>query len=454
MAESRRTRGRLRARAERSAFTRHIYLPAHEFIRIEWVGSALLLASALLALAIANSPLGDAFHHLWESYIALDFGIFEIRETLHHWINDGLMAVFFFVVGLEIKRELLHGNLSDPRRAAFPALVAVGGMVVPAAIYVAVNPGGPAAAGWGVPMATDIAFALGVLGLLGRRIPSELRLFLLALAIVDDLGAILVIAVFYTASINLQALALAGLFVVVVLALQRAGVRAVSAYVLVGFLLWAAVLESGVHATLAGVVLAALTPSRPEIDPKGFGDTAEGLLKRARTAVAEDRHDEVQATLGELEELAIETESPLERMERLCHPWSSFVVLPVFALANAGVSLSSEAITGAAASPITIGVALGLLVGKVVGVTGFAWLVVKAGIATLPAGVTWRHVTGAGLLAGIGFTVALFIAQLAFTDPAMVEEAKIGILGASLIAGVGGYLLLRFGSPSAGPAST
>jgi len=222
----------------------------------------------------------------------------------------------------------------------------------------------------------------------------------------------------------------------------------------VAFLLWAAVLESGVHATLAGVVLGALTPSRPEVDPESFGETAEALLKRARTAVAENRHDEVQASLGELEELTIETESPLERMERLCHPWSSYLVLPLFALANAGVSLSGEAISGALASPVTLGVALGLLIGKVVGVTAVAWLVVKVGIASLPAAVTWRHVTGAGMLAGIGFTVALFIAQLAFSDPVMVEEAKIGILAASLVAGIGGYLLLRLGRAVPDPAST
>jgi len=450
MAESRRTRGRLHVRAEKSVFTRRFYLPAYEFIRIEWVGSALLLAAAVLALALANSPWSEAFHHLWETYLTLDLGVLQVRETLHHWINDGLMAVFFFVVGLEIKREVLHGKLSDPRQAALPGLVAVGGMVVPALIYWGMNPGGPAAAGWGVPMATDIAFALGVLGLLGRRVPSELRLFLLALAIVDDLGAILVIAVFYTSGLDLQALGIAGVLVIGIIVMQRAGVRAVGAYALVAFLLWVAVLQSGVHATLAGVVLGALTPSVPRIKTEDFQEAGEALLTRMRNAVAEGRHDEVEAALGTLEELTTETEAPLERMERLCHPWSSYVVLPLFALANAGVSLSGEAVAGAVSSPVTLGVVLGLLLGKVVGVTGGAWLVVKTGLTTLPRGVSWKHVTGAGLLAGIGFTVALFIAQLAFVDPVMVEEAKIGILTASVVAGIGGYLLLRFGTPGSG----
>jgi NhaA family Na+:H+ antiporter len=236
--------------------------------------------------------------------------------------------------------------------------------------------------------------------------------------------------------------------------MQRAGVRAVGAYAVVAFLLWAAVLESGIHATLAGVVLGALTPSKADVDPETFGETAEALLKRARRAATEHRHDEMQASLGELEELTIETESPLERMERLCHPWSAFLVLPLFALANAGVSLSGEAISGALASPVTLGVALGLLIGKALGVTVVAWLVVKVGIASLPTGVTWTQVTGAGLLAGIGFTVALFIAQLAFADPVMVEEAKIGILAASLVAGIGGYILLRFGTAKPDPEST
>jgi NhaA family Na+:H+ antiporter len=453
MAESRRTRGRLAARAERSAFTRRFYLPAHEFVRIEWVGSALLLAAAVVALVLANSAWSEGYHHLWETYITLDLGVFEVRETLHHWINDGLMAVFFFVVGLEIKREILHGNLSDPRQAALPALVALGGMIVPALIYVAVNPSGPALAGWGVPMATDIAFALGVLGLLGRRVPSALRLFLLALAIVDDLGAILVIAVFYTSTLDLQALGIAGCLVIVVLGMQRAGVRAVGAYAIVAFLLWAAVLESGVHATLAGVVLGALTPAVARVRTEDFGEAGGALLTRMRDAAAEGRHDEVEATLGTLEELTTETESPLERMERLCHPWSAFFVLPLFALANAGVSLSGEVLAGAVSSPVTLGIFLGLLVGKVVGVTGVSWLVVKTGVTTLPPGVSWRHVTGVGLLAGIGFTVALFIAQLAFVDPAMVEEAKIGILAASVVAGFLGYAFLGFGSKSPAVAS-
>ena len=442
-----RTRGGLEVRAGRVDFTRRVYLPVQEFIQTEWIGSVLLLAAAVLAVLWANSPWADAYHHLWETELGVDLALFSLREDLHHWVNDGLMAVFFFVVGLEIKRELLRGNLSTPRAAAFPAVAALGGMVVPAAVYLALNPALPGARGWAIPMATDIAFALGVLGLLGRRAPTELRVFVLALAVVDDLGAIVVIALFYTDQVAPGALATAAVLLAVLVAMRTLGVRAVLAYALVGFLFWAAVLESGVHATLAGVILAALTPARALVAPGEFGDVAPALLAQTVSAQAEHDHDAAEAGLGRIEELVVGTESPLERMERKVHPWSSYVVLPLFALANAGVELDAAALAGAAASPVTLGVILGLVGGKLAGVFLASFAAVKAGVTELPPHVGWRHLLGAGALAGIGFTVSLFITELAFDAPEMVARAKMGVIGASLAAGVAGYLLLRTAPP-------
>ncbi|MBW3533997.1 MAG: Na+/H+ antiporter NhaA [Gemmatimonadetes bacterium] len=438
-----RTRGALELRADQWTFARRVALPVQEFLHVAWIGSGVLLLAAIVALVWANGPWAPSYHHLWETVLTLDVGFLRISMDLHHWINDGLMAVFFFVVGLEIKRELLHGNLSEPRKAALPAFAALGGMVVPAGIYFALNPQGEASAGWGIPMATDIAFAVGVLGLLGRRIPPQIRVFLLALAIVDDLGAIMVIAVFYTASISTTAIAQALMLVVVMVLMRRLGIRNVLAYAVVGFLFWAAVLESGIHATLAGVVLGILTPSRPYVGPGEFDAAAEQLLSRYRDAVAREDHDDAQATLGHLEELTMGTEAPLERLERRFLPWSAYLVLPVFALANAGVELAPAALASAMGSRVTLGVVLGLVVGKLVGVSAFAWLSVVSGLASLPDRVRWSHVVGTSLLAGVGFTVSLFITGLAFTDPGTIAEAKVGILVASLTAGIVGFLVLR-----------
>lgn len=443
MAGSPRRRGSLELRADRIDFTGRVYLPVQQFVQVEWVGSVLLFMAAVVALLWANSPWVGAYHHLWETHLVLDLGIFRIDESLHHWINDGLMAIFFFVVGLEIKRELLHGNLSSPRQAALPAVAALGGMVVPALIYWSLNPSGPASTGWGIPMATDIAFALGVLGLLGRSIPSELRVFLLALAIVDDLGAILVIAVFYTSEISMQALVFAGGFIGVLVAMWKMGVRSWMAYAPVAFLFWASVLESGVHATVAGVVLGGLTPSRTMVDPDEFDDIAPDLLERYQVARAQKEQPEAEATLGKLSALISGTEAPLEALERKFHPLSAYLVLPVFALANSGVELTGEAVSAALTSTVSLGIAAGLVGGKLVGVVLASWLAVKTGLATLPPRVRWIHIAGVALLAGIGFTVALFITQLAFDDPVLVDQGKIGILAASVTAGIIGYLFLK-----------
>ena len=446
MAGSSRSRGLLEFRAANEKVARDIHLPAQEFIRTEGIGSGVLLAAAILALVLANSPAGGAVHRLWETTIALDLGVVAVSKSLHHWVNDGLMALFFFVVGLEIKRELLHGHLSDPRKAALPAVAALGGMAGPALVYFALNIGTEGARGWGIPMATDIAFALGVLGLLGKSIPGQLRVFLLALAIVDDLGAILVIAVFYTEQIVPGALGAGAVLLAVIMLMKSLGIRSSMAYVIPGFLFWLAILKSGVHATLAGVILGIMTPSRHYYDDQTTLATGRSLLDRFERAVGRDDHNDAEATLGQLEELVVGTESPLERLERKVHPWTAFIVLPFFALVNAGVVMSPAGLVAAATSPVAQGIVAGLIVGKLTGILGASWLAVKMGVATLPEGVRWSHIAGVSLLAGIGFTVSLFITELAFSDPEVINAAKVGILIASAAAGAGGFLILKVAS--------
>ena len=418
--------------------------PFQRFFEKEASSSILLLICTAVALVWANSIFSESYEHLWETYVSIGWGDAQLSLTLHHWINDALMAVFFFVIGLEIKREVLVGELSTARKAALPIAAAVGGMVVPALVYVAFNAGTPELRGWGVPMATDIAFALGVLALLGSRVPSSLRVFLAALAIADDLGAVLVIALFYTDQLSVQSLLVAGMLLVIMFALNRAGVRSPIPYAVVGLALWFAVLQSGVHATVAGVLGATAIPARRRIVPSEFNATSQNLLEEFREDV---REGEAELTTDQRDalyslSLAIEAvETPGARLEHALHPWVSYFIMPVFALANAGVHLGSGA--GAAMlSPVALGVALGLFLGKPVGVTFFAWLAVRIGWAALPEGVRWRHVGGVSILCGIGFTMSLFIATLAFPDPATLDVAKIGILGGSLLAGLGGWLSL------------
>lgn len=426
--------------------------PAQAFVHAEASGGIVLLAAALLALAWANSPWDGAYHDLWHARLRFDFNLVTVDDTLGHLVNDGLMTVFFFVAGLEIKRELLHGELASPRRAALPVAAALGGMVVPAGIYAVFNAGSESAHGWGIPMATDIAFSLGVLALLGRRAPFNVKVFLLALAIVDDLGAIAVIAVFYTESVSLAALGWAAAATGGVLVARRAGVANLALYVALGAALWLAVYSSGVHATLAGVVLAVLTPATAVFQRERFEGSAGELLARFRAARSSGDAEAQQATLGEFERLVRGSESPLTRLERGLHPWVSYLVVPVFALANAGVPISREALSDAATSGVTAGVALGLVLGKPVGILLFSWVAVRFGIATLPANVRMLHVAGVGLLAGIGFTVSLFVTGLAFTSEVVEQQAKMGILGASAVAGVLGYFYLWFAPGDPAPA--
>ncbi len=438
-----RSHGMLTLRAERSFATRRLLLPVQAFIYTQGNSSIVLLAAALAALVWANTPWKSSYSSLWHTTLTVDLAVLAISQDLEHWVNDALMTIFFFVVGLEIKRELVHGELSTVRKAALPVVAAVGGMGVPALLYVALNAGGEGFHGWGIPMATDIAFALGALALLGNRIPAELKVFLLALAVVDDIGAILVIAAFYSEGVSFQALGVAVGLVVLTFVMDRAGVRNVYAYVVVGILLWLAVFKSGVHATIAGVVLGLITPAQPYFSISSFAESAQALLGRFRAAMGRHDEDEVEAVLGEFEELAQGTEAPVERLERIVSPWASYLVLPLFALANAGVELSPGALMEALSSRITHGVVLGLVVGKLVGIVGASWLAVRLGAGSLPGDVRWKHITGVGLIAGIGFTVSLFVTGLAFEDSRAVAEAKTGILGASVLAGLLGYIWLR-----------
>ena len=403
-----------------------------EFFETEAAGGVVLLVAAVVALVWVNSPFRASYETLWSTVLSIEVGGFGIEEDLRHWVNDALMAIFFFVVGLEIKRELVTGELRTWRQASTPAIAALGGMVVPALLFLAVNAGGRGANGWGIPMATDIAFALGVAALLGPRVPTGLKLFLLTLAIVDDIGAIVVIAVFYSSDVEARAL-LAAAGVLGVMGLLRAlQVHWLPAYIALGALVWLAVFQSGVHATIAGVVLGLLAPARPLNPSHVAREWAEHL-----------GDDPSPAEVRQMTHLARSTTSVTERLELLLHPYSSLVIVPIFALANAGVVFEGDALSGAGAGRVAAGIAAGLVVGKLVGVTAGAWLAVRLRVGELPAEVGWSHIVGAAALAGIGFTVSLFITDLAFDDAGLEAAAKVGILGASAAASVLGAVLLR-----------
>lgn len=429
-------------RAEGSHLNRQMLLPAERFIYSETISGGLLLVCAIVALVWANSPWSQSYFALRDTPVILQIGTFVLSLDLQHWINDGLMAIFFFVMALEIKRELIYGDLSEARKAALPAVAALGGMILPAGIYLVFNVAGKGAAGWGIPMATDIAFAVAILALLGERVPSQLRMFLITFAIADDVGSILVIAINYTAHFSTVAMEVAIAVLGLMLAMRWLGFRSILAYVFPAIIFWVAMLKSGVHATVAGVILGAITPAKSPGSKSAFIEALQDMLPNVRDSLDKEESERAEVVLGRIEELARQTESPLERLERMVHPWVSYLVLPVFALVNAGVAFSGEFIRQAFTSSVTLGVMLGLIVGKIVGVTGFAWLAVRLGWAALPVGVGWRHIVGAAMIGGVGFTVALFITGLAFSEKVLVEEAKVGVLFASLIAALGGYLFL------------
>jgi NhaA family Na+:H+ antiporter len=419
--------------------------PFQRFLAIQAASTILLLFATIVALTWANSPWGGSYAHLWHTKLGLSLADWKIALSLEHWVNDGLMVLFFFLVGMEIKHELVHGELSSRDRAMLPAFGALGGMVVPAGIYASLHAGGPAASGWGVPMATDIAFAVAALAIFGPRVPPGLKVFLLALAIVDDLGAVLVIAVFYTYDLSLGALAAAGGGLALAFAMRHAGVRAYGPYWAVGIGVWFATLQSGLHATVAGVMLGFLTPTTllaPEGSLVGRGRRffEEAVARMDATPELPDR--DRKRVAQELRELSRESLSPLERLTGALHPWSAFVVLPVFALANAGVPIDLGALADPLALRVAIGVGLGLIVGKSLGITLFCWVAVRLGFAKLPTGVGWGAVFGAAILGGIGFTMALFITALAFEDPALAAASKVGVMVASVLATALGIFVL------------
>ena len=429
---------------------RYVVRPTARFIQIEAAGGIVIVIAALAALIWANVA-SSAYEELWGTEIVLDFDILTLRESLDGWVNDGLMVVFFFVVAMEIKRELVLGELADRRQAALPVMAALGGMIVPALIYTGFNAGGEGASGWGIPVATDIAFALGVLALVGRRVPPPLKVFLLTLAVADDVGGIAIIAFFYTDDISVGWLGAAVGMVGLVVAMNLAGVRAIPVYLIAGLGLWLCVFESGVAATIAGVILGLLTPAAPlynraRLDPTLHVHLAE-LDDSMRMEPGLMREEQAGEALRLIEEFSRETQSPLERLERTVEPWAAFLIVPIFALANAGIDLGGGRIPDAAGSDVAIGIAAGLLLGKVVGVSSFTYLAVRLGVAMLPSGVRWSQIGGVALLAGIGFTVAIFIATLSFDETAagapLAENAKMGIFAASLVAAVLGYFVLR-----------
>ena len=426
--------------------------PFVRFTRIEASSGLVLLGAALVAIIWANSPISDLYEKTLETHLNVDLGGFAFDQSVHEIINDGLMAIFFFVVGLEIKRELVLGELRDRKAATLPIIAALGGMVGPAAIYLLLNSGagGEAIRGWGVPMATDIAFAVGVVALLGARIPSAAKLFLLALAIADDIGAIAVIAIFYTSGVDLGYLALAVGALASVWLAQRVGIRSLTFYVPVAVLAWFFTFESGVHATLAGVALGFLTPAHPMYKPADFDSKARNILDQYPIESEEiEGQEQADHEALLLSKVAAESVSPLTRVEHRLVPWSSFLIVPLFALANAGVDLRGTSIVEALTSPIGLGVALGLVVGKIGGISLFAFAGVRLGLGRLPDGTGWLHLVGLAAVAGIGFTVSLFVADLAFSDRGLIDLAKVGIFIGSLAAGlIGAALLVRAKAPA------
>jgi len=432
------------------AFDR-VLTPLDEFIHRQTTSGVLLMLCAVAALYLANSQWNDAYRHILEMTFTLGVPDFQLSKSLHHWINDGLMAIFFLVIGLELKREILVGELADPKQAMFPIVAALGGMLVPIIIYLSINPEGHAADGWGIPMATDIAFALGALALLGKRVPQRLLIFLVALAIVDDLGAVMVIAVFYTETLNIQALVVTAIILALLMALNLGGIRRPLPYVLLGMVLWVAMLKSGVHATLAGILLAFTIPIQPKYDPRRFLLQVSDMMAQIKRSYQREnnivKNDDLRSRVRALGEGVQLVQAPAQIMEHTLHLPSAYFIIPIFSLANAGILIDWSSLDSIVAHPVSIGITLGLVMGKLIGIAGFTWVAVKLGWASLPLGLNFNHIIGVALMGGIGFTMSIFIAELGFAHSAEnLLMAKIGILVASIIAGVSGFLWLYFTS--------
>jgi NhaA family Na+:H+ antiporter len=424
-----------------------VLTPFEEFIHRQTTSGLLLMMTAILALVLANSPLADYYQQIQHLNIGLTVGDWSLENNLHHWVNDGLMALFFFVVGLELKREILVGELANPRQAALPIVAAIGGMVVPALIYYSINPDGDAARGWGIPMATDIAFALGAIALLASRVPKALITFLVALAIVDDLGAVIVIAVFYTETISTGPLVMAVIVFGLLMVLNFSGIRKISPYFILSVFLWYAMFESGVHATLAGVLGAFSVPARPKYNPGKFSAHVKELMERFDSSHVSGQsimtNDKLRAIVQTLGNGVLQVEAPLQRLEHAWHLPVAYLVIPIFALFNAGIPLDLAGLGETLSHPVTLGVAVGLIAGKVLGIAGTCWIALKLNIGQLPAETRFVQIIGVSLLAGIGFTMSIFIAELGFAhQPELLLMAKTGILFASLTAGITGFIWL------------
>ena len=433
-----------------------ILRPLRAFLAVESSGAILLVISTLVALVWANSPLGDAYYHFWHAPISIDIAGRALNMSLAHWVNDGLMVLFFLLVGLEIKREVLIGELASVRRAALPFAAAIGGMIVPAALYATMNARRPGINGWGAPMATDIAFAIGVLSLIGRSVPTSVKVFLLAIAIVDDLGAVLVIAFFYTSEISAIALAVAGAFLACLIVLNLLHVHRPLPYLLLGLGLWIATLHSGLHATIAGVLLAFTIPATRQMEERPYVSYMRALLDRFDREILIDPAritPEQSHVLTAVARASQSVQTSLARVEHALLKPVNFLIVPLFALANAGVDLRGAGLD-ALGSRITWGVIIGLLIGKPLGVLGATFIALKTGIGTLPAGATVRQIVGISILCGIGFTMSLFVANLAFPGrDAHLAESKIGILAGSLVCGILGALIIRQTTNRAATAS-
>lgn len=419
--------------------------PVSKFIRLEYTSGIVLFLGVLIAIGWVNSPWAESYHHIWEIKFSLGFDEQVLSHPLHLWINDGLMAIFFFVIGLELKREFLDGELSTAKKAALPMFAALGGMLIPAAIYFLINRNTESANGWGIPMATDIAFALALLTLAGKHIPPSVKVFLSALAVADDLGAVLVIAFFYSADLNFMPLIIGGIFLAALIIGNVVGIRNSAFYLLLGFGVWVGFLLSGVHATIAGVLVAFTIPATTKINEKRYSERLRELsyefdeeIPNCSTLITPKQ----QHTIEHIKSLSLAAQTPLQKIEHALHPWVAFIIMPLFALANSGIVIGSDFFSSLL-NPVSIGVISGLIVGKFVGVLLFTWAIVKSGFAALPDNATWGHITGVAALAGIGFTMSLFVSGLAFNRPEFMDQAKYGILIASVIAGTLGITLLK-----------
>lgn len=430
-----------------------ILTPFERFVKRTTTGGLILMGAAFIALVLANSPLAGKYLDLLHAHMGMSIGNWEIDKSLHHWVNDGLMALFFFVVGLELKREILVGELADLRKAILPIIAAIGGMLVPALCYISLNLGEDTLRGWGIPMATDIAFALGVIALLASRVPKALITFLVALAIVDDLGAVIVIALFYTQQLVWEFLIIGAVLIGFLITMNAVGIRRPSGYFIVGILLWFVFLKSGVHATLAGVITAFTIPSKPKFNPSVFSQRVQEILVQFKAGYKEDesilKNQRLSAIVQTLEDGVLGVQTPLQRLEHSLHKPVAFFVLPIFALFNAGVVIDANTTLQALREPVALGIIFGLLVGKFIGIAGLSWLAVRLGICELPKSTNIKHIIGAAMLGSIGFTMSIFIAELAFVDqPQMIMQAKLGILLSSVLAGCAGYFWLRHFSNS------